>query len=79
MIQLAWAAVVLIAIVAIYDAATKAIDAWRPKTPTPNLSTGQMIDNTLFAAQLRDLKNDVNALKIQAGFRKAMGEKTEAK
>lgn len=74
--SIVWAAVALITVVAIYDIATKAIKAWSPKEP---MTTGLMLDNTIFAAQIRNLQNDMNALKVAAGFKKALGEKADVK
>ena len=71
----AWAFVALVGIAAGYDLVIRAIRAWAPKPP---ISTGHMIDNTLFAAQLASLKNDMNALKIAVGFKIVAG-KTEGK
>jgi len=70
-----WAFVSLVAIAALYDLANKVIDAFKPIEPP---TTGEMIDNTIFAQQIKDLRNDVNALKVTAGF-KAAQSKVEAK
>lgn len=71
-----WGFVALVGIAALYDLTNKAITAWKPKPPQ---STGQMLDGVIFAQQLKDLKNDMNALKVAVGFKKALGEKVEAK
>lgn len=73
-----WGFVALVAIAAAYDLALKAIKAWAPRPPVAQQTTGQMIDASIFAAQLSSMRSDMNALKIAQGFRAAR-EKTEAK
>lgn len=66
---LVWGFVALVAITAIYDLTLKAIKTWAPKVP---LTKAEGIDTAILTAKVNGLVNDVNALKIKAGFHEAM-------
>ena len=63
-----WGFVALVAIAAAYDLALKAIKAWSPRIP---LTKAEGVDTVILTAKVNSLQNDVNALKIKAGFQEA--------